>query len=152
MQPTIPVNWRSEEALQWTRAEFNAKPQRRKGRKGLGNGAVIAEGIGYVFLLIPNRIKELKDAGRAEGLAEAREEAREARREAMRQALTEAWEEGRAEGIQEVRERRNRERYAEERKVVRTLLACQGRGEITLEQLRAVLAEYCNYNGNGKND
>ena len=87
-----------------------------------------------MFLLIPNRIKELKDAGRAEGLAEA---------------LAEAWEEGRAEGRQEVRERRNRERYAEERRVVRTLLACHNRGEITLDQLHAILAEL--YNGNGKN-
>ena len=99
-----------------------------------------------MFLLIPNRIKEIKDAGRAEAQAEIRK----ARREAMRQALAEAWEEGRAEGIQEVRERRNRERYAEERKVVRSLLACQDRGEITLDQLRAILAEL--YNGGGESD
>ena len=136
MQPTIPVNWRAEEALQWTRAEFNAKPQRRKGRKGLGNEAIIAEGIGSVFLLIPNRIKEIKDAGRAEAQAE------------IRQALAEAWEEGRAEGRQEVRERRNRERYAEEGRLVRALLACHSRGEITLDQFRAVLAEHYG----GKND
>ena len=102
----------------------------------MGNGAIIAEGIGYVFLLIPNRIKELKDAGRAEGLAEA---------------LAEAWEEGRAEGRQEVRERRNRERYAEEGRLVRALLACHARGEITLDQFRAVLVEHYGDNGNGKN-
>ena len=114
--------------------------QRRKGAKTqrLGNGAIIAEGIGSVFLLIPNRIKELKDAGRAEAQAEIRK----ARREAMRQALAEAREEGRAEGIQEVRERRNRERYAEEGRLVRALLACHSRGEITLDQFRAVLAEH----------
>ena len=92
-----------------------------------------------MFLLIPNRIKELKDAGRAEGLAEARAEGRA---EALAEALAEAWEEGRAEGRQEVRERRNRERYAEEGRLIRALLACHSRGEITLEQLRAVLAEH----------
>ena len=101
-----------------------------------------------MFLLIPNRIKELKDAGRAEAQAEIRK----ARREAMRQALAEAWEEGRAEGIQEVRERRNRERYAEERRLVRALLACHNRGEITLDQFRAILVEHYGDNGNGKND
>ena len=112
----------------------------------MGNGAVIAEGIGYVFLLIPNRIKEIKDAGRAEGLAEARAEIRKAREEAWRQALAEAREEGRAEGIQEVRERRTRERRYKERSFVRTLLACHDRGEITLDQFHAILVEH--YGGN----
>ena len=103
----------------------------------MGNEAVIAEGIGYVFLLIPNRIKELKDAGRAEGLAEA-----------LAEVIAEERAEGRAEGFAQGRQEGikigERAGYAEERKVVRTLLACHDRGEITLEQLRAVLAEYCN--------
>ena len=35
--------------------------------------AIIAEGVGYVVLLIPKRIKKLKDEGRVEGRAEERE-------------------------------------------------------------------------------
>ena len=35
--------------------------------------AIIAEGVGYVVLLIPKRIKKLKDEGRREERAEARE-------------------------------------------------------------------------------
>ena len=129
----------------------------------MGNGAVIAEGIGYVFLLIPNRIKELKDAGRAEAREEAREEVREAREEARkaqeeareareeaRKAQEEAREEVRANGHQEGGERARQEGRAEERRVVSGLLACHGRGEITLDQLRAILAEL--YNGNGGNE
>ena len=38
--------------------------------------AVVAEGVGYVVLLIPKRIKQLKDEGRAEGRAEGRTEGR----------------------------------------------------------------------------
>ena len=37
--------------------------------------AIIAEGVGYVVLLIPKRIKKLKDEGRMEERAEARERA-----------------------------------------------------------------------------
>ena len=37
--------------------------------------AIIAEGVGYVVLLIPKRVKKLKDEGRMEGRAEARERA-----------------------------------------------------------------------------
>ena len=39
--------------------------------------AIIAEGVGYVVLLIPKRVKKLKDEGRAEGRMEARAEERE---------------------------------------------------------------------------
>ena len=35
--------------------------------------AIIAEGVGYVVLLIPKRVKKLKDEGRREERAEARE-------------------------------------------------------------------------------
>ena len=35
--------------------------------------AVLAEGVGYVVLLIPRRIKQLKDEGRVEGRMEERE-------------------------------------------------------------------------------
>ena len=39
--------------------------------------AAVAEGVGYVVLLIPKRIKQLKDEGRAEGRMEGRAEERE---------------------------------------------------------------------------
>ena len=146
--------------------------------------ALIMEGGGYLILLIPNRIKELKDAGRvegraegreegrAEGRAEGREEAQKARAEAQkaqeeaqkareeaqkareeaREAQEAAREEARANGHQEGGERAPREGYAEDRKVVSGLLACHNRGEITLDQFHAVLAELYGDNGNGKND
>ena len=39
--------------------------------------AILAEGVGYVVLLIPRRIKKLKNEGRREGRKEARKEERE---------------------------------------------------------------------------
>ena len=39
--------------------------------------AIIAEGVGYVVLLIPKRVKKLKDEGRVEGRVEGRAEERE---------------------------------------------------------------------------
>ena len=39
--------------------------------------AIIAEGVGYMVLLIPKRVKHLKDEGRREGRMEARAEERE---------------------------------------------------------------------------
>ena len=95
-----------------------------------------------MFLLIPNRIKELKDAGRREVFKEAQAEIRKAREEAWRQALAEACAEGFAQGRQEGIKIGEREVYAEERKVIRTLLACQDRGEITLDQFHAILVEH----------
>ena len=137
--------------------------------------ALIMEGGGYLILLIPNRIKELKDAGRAEGhvegraegraevRAEAQEEVRKAREEAQkaqeeaqkareeaRKAQEEAREEARANGHQNGGERTPGEGRSEDRKIVSGLLACHNRGEITLDQLRAILAEL--YNGDGKSD
>lgn len=43
--------------------------------------AIITEGAGYVILLIPKRIKKLKDEGRKEGREEGREEGRMEERE-----------------------------------------------------------------------
>jgi len=144
--------------------------------------ALIMEGGGYLILLIPKRVKELKDAGRAEAqeeVMEAQEEAQKARAEAQkaqaeaqkaqeeaqkaqeeaqkareeaRKAQEEAREEARANGHQEGNGRAPREGSAEERKVVSGLLACQDRGEITLDQLRAILAELYNGDGNGGNE
>ena len=65
-----------------------------------------------MVLLIPRRIKQLKEEGRREGRAEALEEAR-----------------------------------AEVREHVGALLARHDKGEITMEQLIAILSD--RYNGNG---
>ena len=43
--------------------------------------AIMSEGIGYMVLLIPRRIKELKDQGRKEGREEGRKEGRAEGRE-----------------------------------------------------------------------
>lgn len=120
--------------------------------------AVITEGMGYVILLIPNRIRELKEAGREEGFAEGRAESQE---EAREEGRAEGHEAGRAQGLREGIERGTREAHseggngsrAEERSLVSTLLACHDRGEITSDQLRAILAEHYNGgSGNGASD
>ena len=49
--------------------------------------AVLAEGVGYVVLLIPRRIKQLKDEGRMEGRMEGREEGRKEERERAGKAV-----------------------------------------------------------------
>lgn len=126
--------------------------------------ALITEGMGYVILLIPKRIKELKDEGRAEGREEGREEGRV---EGRAEVLAEIRENGRVRGRREdvergAREESHREEIlesrgdgfregrVEEHSLVNSLLACHDRGEITLEQMRAILAEH--YNGNGASE
>ena len=74
--------------------------------------AIITEGVGYVVLLIPRRIKQLKEEGRQEGRAEVRAETRA-----------------------EVEKAR-----AEERELVDGILARYERGEITAEQLHSLLS------------
>ena len=49
--------------------------------------AVVAEGVGYVVLLIPKRIKQLKDEGRAEGLEQGLERGRAEERERAGKAI-----------------------------------------------------------------
>ena len=80
---------------------------------------IIDEEVGCVVLLIPRRIKQIKEEGRREGREEAR-----------------------AEGIKKGR--------AEVREHVGALLALHDRGEITMEQLIAILSD--RYNGNGETD
>ena len=70
-------------------------------------------------LLIPRRIKQIKEEGRREG---------------------------RAEGIKEAR----KEARAEVREHVGALLARHDRGEISMEQLIAILSD--RYNDNGETD
>ena len=80
--------------------------------------AAVAEGVGYVVLLIPKRIKQLKDEGRAEGRMEGRAEGRM---------------EGRAEGRMEAR--------AEERERAGKAIARFERGEITIDELRRLTSD-----------
>ena len=81
--------------------------------------AITTEAVGYVVLLIPRRIREIKEEGRAEAHAEGRQEGR-----------VEGRQEGRAEGRQEGRAE---ERQEEAERVAR-LRARYERGEITLDE------------------
>ena len=90
-----------------------------------------------MVLLIPRRIKQLKEEGRAEARAEARAQGvREGfqvgRAEGVQMGHAEGFQEGRAEGIEEGR--------AEERELVARILALYDRGEITDEQLYTLLS------------
>ena len=106
----------------------------------------------HLFLLIPNRIREIKEEGRKEGIAEARAEA-------FAEVLAEGRKAGRAEALSEMRYERllktaikaSREMgIDEERERVGNLLARYDRGEITFDELRAILANPLN-GGNGAN-
>ena len=108
--------------------------------------AIIAEGVGYMVLLIPRRIKKLKDEGRAEGVQEGVEKGRaQGVEEGIVKGRSEGVQEGiatgRAQGVQEGRQ----EARAEERERVSALLARHASGEITMEQLHAILSD--RYNG-----
>ena len=99
-----------------------------------------------MFLLIPRRIKQIKDEGRAEGYKEA---------------LAEGYKKGFEEGLEQVRaerrkklledaraeERRGEIAAEDERGRVRRLFGLYDRGEITLDELRIVLS----YRSNGEN-
>ena len=79
--------------------------------------AITTEAVGYVVLLIPRRIREIKEEGRAEAMREWREEGRQ---------------EGRAEGRKEEAER-----------IARLRARCE-RGEITLDEFfKRVSNDYC---------
>ena len=76
--------------------------------------AVVAEGVGYVVLLIPKRIKQLKDEGRAEGLEQG-----------LERGLEQGLERGRS----------------EERERVGKAIARFERGEITIDELRRLTSD-----------
>ena len=88
--------------------------------------AITTEAVGYVFLLIPNRIREIKEEGRREARAEGR---REGRAEGRREARAEAIREGRAEGRREVLSQ------------IARLRARYERGAITLDELLERLSD-----------
>ncbi len=101
--------------------------------------AVTAEGVGYLVLLIPRRIKQIKDEALAEARAEVSAEAREKGRA-----------EGHAEGIKTGMELGAKAVEEGERAIVLRLLARYESGEITLDDLRGILAGGSNgENGTG---
>ena len=119
--------------------------------------AIVAEGVRYVILLIPNRIREIKEEGRKEGYAEGRAEGlAEARAEGYAKGLAEARAEGRAkrreesqvvltDEFSEALEASIRQGFKigrdEERERQRNLLAQYDRGEIAFDEFLALLAD-----------
>ena len=89
--------------------------------------AVIMEGVGYMVLLIPKRVKELKEAGRKEGL-----------------------EEGFHKGFRAGRESRKPQPDDEEPASLDSLIAWYRSGGITRDELDAILA--MRYNGKREAD
>ena len=108
--------------------------------------------MGYVILLIPNRIREIKEEGRKEGYAKG---LAEARAEGYAKGLAEARAEGRSKGREESRvltdefsealEASIRQGFKigrdEERERQRNLLAQYERGEIAFDEFLALLAD-----------
>ena len=123
--------------------------------------AITAEGVGYLILLIPNRIREIKEEGRKEGRAEAfaagiekgraeeraeaekrKEERAEAEAQAERQ--TEVLTEGAEVWVKAGVEVGHKTGVAEERERLNSLLARHERGEITYDELRVIFSARLN--------
>ena len=101
-----------------------------------------------MILLIPNRIREIKEEGRKEGFAEGRAEGRkealaemrDKRREESRVVLTDEFSEALEASIRQgLKVGRDEERARQ-----RNLLARYERGEITFDELRAILLNRLN--------
>ena len=117
--------------------------------------AITAEGVGYLFLLIPNRIREIKEEGRAEafaaGRAKGREEERaaaerrkEGRAEAQAERQPEVLTEGAEVWVKAGVEVGHKTGAAEERERLNSLLVRYERGEITYDELRVIFAARLN--------
>ena len=117
--------------------------------------AITAEGVGYLILLIPNRIREIKEEGRAEGRAEAFAEVRakseaeeerrkEGRAEAQAERQTEVLTEGAEVWVKAGVEVGHKTGVAEERERLNSLLARYERGEITYDELRVIFSARIN--------
>ena len=106
--------------------------------------AVTAEGVGYLVLLIPRRIKQIKDEALAEARAEVSAEAREkwreegraeGREDGLKQGRVDGMREGVEEGLKTGIAVGARSGMEDERGRVRRLLAQYESGEITLDDL-----------------
>ena len=104
-----------------------------------------------MFLLIPNRIREIKEEGRAEAFAEGRVKGREEERaeaEAQAERRTERQPEVLTEGaevwVKAGVEVGHKTGAAEERERLNSLLARYERGEITYDELRVIFAARLN--------
>lgn len=103
--------------------------------------AVIMEGVGYMVLLIPKRIKELKEAGRKEARAESLTEWREEwRAETLKEGFDEGFRAARA----------GKPQPDDEPASLDNLIAWYRNGGITRDELDAILA--MRYNGKRKAD
>ena len=100
--------------------------------------AVIMEGVGYMVLLIPKRIKELKEAGRKVGFQEGFRASEEKRRE------------GFEEGFRAGRESRKPQPDDEESASIESLIAWYNSGGITADELEAIFSR--RYNGKREAD
>ena len=99
-----------------------------------------------MFLLIPNRIREIKEKGRREGFEEGRREGREERRG---EAYVEAYEKGFKAG-RESRRANSGETRSENSKLIAILIGLYDRGQITLDELVSLLESRSN--GNRQSD
>ena len=94
------------------------------------------------MLLIPNRIRQIKEEGRAEALKELREEREEARWEAFKEAFAEGFEKGRRESLREARARRSSIPRTGDDNLERlqSLVELYNSGGITEDELDAIFA------------
>ena len=108
--------------------------------------AVIMEGVGYMVLLIPKRVKELKEAGRKVGFQEGFRAGEEKRKEGRAEALKEGFDEG----FRAARAGRKPQPDDEEPASLDGLIAWYHSGGITRDELDAILAT--RYNGKREAD
>ena len=94
-----------------------------------------------MVLLIPRRIKQIKDEGREEGRAEGRAKGRE---EGFKIGFAEGFVEGFQESRQKSRENGIQTGRAQEREAIDCIIARYDRGEIAMERLHAILSDRCN--------
>ena len=92
--------------------------------------AVLAEGVGYMVLLIPRRIKKLKDEGRKEGLKRGIEQG-------LERGIEQGLERGIEQGMERGLERGRKEASARAGRAV----ARFRRGEITIDELERLTSE-----------
>ena len=118
--------------------------------------AITAEGVGYLVLLIPRRIKQIRDEGMEVGMKNGVELGREGglkdgieigREEGLKEGIEIGRAEGRKEGLEEGIKTGSAAKTTDaedERGRVRRLFALYDRDEITLDELRLILSDRSN--------